>query len=687
VTAYTAETGLSDNRFIPITGDGAGGLWLGIPDFVDGSLYHFQDGKFTPYHIKVVARSLYRDPSGTLWIGTDKGLYRLQDGRLITDHPLNAELPDTIVQAIYEDREGNLWVGTGTDEKLDGALYRLRDGVTRKYQMSEGLVFNDVRYITEDRQGALWVGTTRGMSRFKDGRFTNYTIEQGLSNNFVREIHEDVDGTLWIGTYGGGLNRFKDGRFVSITTKNGLFDNIVSRILEDDHDNFWMSGNRGIFRASRRELNDFAEGRLPAVTSISYGVADGMKTNETNGGAQPAGWKTPDGKLWFPTIRGVVAIDPDNLNRLPPPVYIEQVFIGQQPVDAEQRIEVRPGQGDLEIHYTGLSFVAPEKVRFKYKLDGYDRDWVDARDRRVAYYTNISPGNYTFRVMAANNDGVWSTEDATIRITVIPPFWRTWWFVSLAVLSLIAVIAFAYRRRILKLKRANAAQQAFSRQLIRSQETERKRIAAELHDSLGQQLLVIKNRALLALHMSESHEESAGELNEISDATSLALDEVREIAYNLRPFQIDQLGLSKALESMLKKVSLASGIEFSAMIDQIDDLYSKEAEINIYRIVQESANNIVRHSEATSAEVEIKRDARGVTIRIHDDGKGYEHDPQASHQRGAGLGIAGISERARILGGKHQVRSAPGQGTTIIIKLGLQSNDAGGDGGHDVGDE
>jgi signal transduction histidine kinase/ligand-binding sensor domain-containing protein len=676
VTAYTAETGLSDQGFIPITGDGAGGLWLGNTDFIN-SLYHFQDGKFTSYNINAVARSLYRDHAGTLWIGTNKGLFRLQDGQLITEHPLNPELRETLVEAIYEDREGNLWVGTGRDEEQDGALYRLKDGVTKKYQMSEGLVANDVRFITEDQKGALWVGTTRGMSRFKDERFTNYTTEQGLSNNFVREIHEDANGTLWIGTYGGGLNRFKDGHFIAITTKNGLFDNIVSRILEDDHGNFWMSGNRGIYRASRKELNEFADGRLPSVTSISYGVEDGMKINETNGGAQPAGWKTPDGRLWFPTIRGVVTIDPDNLNPLPPPVYIEQVLIGQTPVDARQPIEVRPGQGDLEIHYTGLSFTAPEKMRFKYKLEGYDGDWVDAHERRVAYYTNISPGRYTFRVMASNNDGVWNTQDATIRIVVIPPFWRTWWFVSLVLLSIIATGVFAYRRRIVKLKRANAAQQAFSRRLIESQETERKRIAAELHDSLGQQLLVIKNRALLALHTSASHEEAVGELNEISDATSQALDEVREIAYNLRPFQIDQLGLTKALESMLKKVSQTSGIDFSIMIDLIDDLYSKEAEMNIYRIVQESANNIVRHSEATKAEVEIKRDRRGVTIRIHDNGKGFASDSTTSPPRGAGLGIAGISERARILGGKHEVHSAPGEGTTIIIKLGLQNNDGG----------
>ena len=670
VTAYTAETGLSDQGFIPITGDGAGGLWLGSPDFIDVSLYHFQDGKFTPYHIKALTRSLYRDQAGTLWIGTNKGLYRLYNGQLITEHPLNPELRDTVVEAIYEDRAGNLWVGTGRDEAQDGALYRLKDGVTGKYQMSDGLVANDVRFITEDRQGALWVGTTRGMSRLKDGQFTNYTIEQGLSNNFVREIHEDADGTLWVGTYGGGLNRFKDGRFTAITSKHGLFDNIVSRILEDDHGNFWMSGNRGIYRASRKELNDFADGRLSTVTSISYGVADGMKINETNGGAQPAGWKTPDGTLWFPTIKGVVAIDPDNLNRLPPPVYIEQVLIGQTPVDVQQPIEVRSGQGDLEIHYTGLSFVAPEKVRFKYKLEGYDRDWVDARERRVAYYTNISPGTYTFRVMAANNDGVWSTQDATIQVVVIPPFWRTWWFISFCVFAIAAVAFLLYRRRVRQFERARVAREAFSRQLIESQENERKRIAAELHDSLGQELLIIKNRAALGLKLLGDADRTKEQIEQIAGTASQAITEVRQIAYNLRPYHLDEIGLTKSLEELVERVVGSCPVSFAASIDYIDDLYGPDAAIGLYRIVQEGINNVVKHSGASEAKLLISRSAREVEVLIVDDGTGFI--PAGDAVRRPGLGLTGLTERARILGGTLSIESTPGRGTVLKLRIPIQ---------------
>jgi hypothetical protein len=298
-----------------------------------------------------------------------------------------------------------------------GGLYRFQDGHFIRYGASEGCALTDVRNITEDRSGALWLGGVTGMSRFRDGKFTNYTTAQGLSHNYVRDIYEDADGTFWIGTYGGGLNRFKDGHFTHITTRQGLYDNIVSRILEDDHGNLWMSCNRGIYRASRRDLNAVADGRAASVACITYTVADGMKSNETNGGFQSAGCKAPDGRFWFPTVKGVVAIDPNKLNLLPPPVAIEQVLIGQTSMDSTRQVEVRPGAGDLEIHYAGLSLTAPEKMRFKYKLDGYDQNWVDAGTRRIAYYTNTAPGRYTFRVMASNNDGVWSTQDATLRLS------------------------------------------------------------------------------------------------------------------------------------------------------------------------------------------------------------------------------------------------------------------------------
>ncbi len=664
VTAYAAAEGLSDLGFIPITEDEAGSVWLG-----GYGLFRFRAGIFAPFAFRTSVRSLYRDKNGTLWIGTDgKGLYRLQGERLLTDHPLNQALSGAAIDAITEDAEGNLWVGAGGDEGQEGGLYRLGGGVTTRYRTSEGLVSNDVRFIMQDRRGALWIGTTGGLSRFHAGTFTNYTTEQGLSNNYVRDVYEDADGTLWIGTYGGGLNRLRDGKLTRITTREGLFDNVVSRILEDNHGNLWMSCNRGIYRASRKELNDLADGRASSVSCIHYGVADGMSTNEANGGGQPAGWKSVDGSLWFPTIKGVVRIDPARLNPLPPPVHIEQVLVGKTPADARREVEVRPGQGDVEIHYTALSLVAPEKVRFKYKLEGKDDDWVDAGQRRVAFYTDAPPGDYVFRVMASNNDGVWSTHDASLRIRIVPPFWRTWWFVSCAVVACIAAAAFLYRRRIARVERAHRAQEEFSKRLIASQEGERKRIAAELHDSLGQNLLIIKNRALLGLRLLDNPERAREQIEQIAGTASQSINEVRQIAYNLRPYHLDEIGLTQALEELVDRVSGACPIKFRAHIDYVDDLFPADSAINLYRIVQEGVNNVVKHSEARRASVSVKRGDSELEVTIEDDGKGFT--PQGDGARdGArrGLGLSGLSERARMLGGRLVVHSLPRKGTTLRL--------------------
>lgn len=669
VTAYTAEDGLTDDVFQVIAGDGADGLWLGGPH-----LFHFRAGSFTNYTGRADSPgaagywSVMRDRQGSVWAGSYAALHYFKDGRWATyqAQQIHGVLRGRPVAAVYEDRAGEIWVGTGSDSEL-GGLYRFKDGVFTSYGAAEGLTLTDVRFITEDSQGALWLGGVSGMSRFKDGVFTNYTTEQGLSNNYVRDIYEDADGTLWVGTYGGGLNRLKDGRFTHITTREGLFDNIVSRILEDDNGNFWMSCNRGIYRASRKELNDLAEGRVKAINCVSYGVADGMKSNETNGGGQPAGWKDSEGKLWFPTVKGVVRIDPDNFNRLPPPVRIEQVLVDKTTANSHQSIRIQPSQSDLEIHYTGLSLTAPEKVRFRYKLEGYDRDWVDARERRVAYYTNISPGTYAFSVMAANNDGVWSTQDATLRVVVVPPFWRTWWFTSFSVLGVAAVAFLLYRRRVGQLERAHAAQEAFSRRLIESQENERKRIAAELHDSLGQELLIIKNRAALGLKLLEDNDRTREQIEQIAGTASQAIAGVRQIAYNLRPYHLDEIGLTQSLEELVERISGSCPVRFAARIDYIDDICPKDSAINLYRIVQEGINNVVKHSGATEAKLLISRSTREVEVLIEDDGQGF--NPAGDAARRPGFGLTGLTERARILGGALSIDSAPGRGTVLKLRI------------------
>ena len=417
---YLGRDGLPAPSVLPVIADGQGGLWLGSG--CDG-LTHFQAGRFTTYPLLGgCVNALLRSRDGVLWIGHNQRITQLQEGVFTT-----VVAPDSLyhmgnVRALFQDREGTLWAGTGT------GLFRFQEGQWEGFSATEGLVDNDVHFITQDQAGALWVGTRAGLSRFQADTFTNYTAENGLAPGMVRAIHEDTDGTLWIGTYGGGLSRLKDGVFTRYTMDDGLFDNVISRILEDDRGNLWMLGNLGLFYINRQVLNDFAEGLRSAIASVSLGPDEGMA--EGNGGSQPAGWQTEDGKMWFPTINGIVVVDAKNfmINEVPPPVMVERaIFVGHE-FDLRQPIEASAGLRDVEIHYTGLSLSAPEKVRFRYKLEGHDAMWQDVGRRRAAYYTSLSPGSYQFRVQAANNDGVWNEVGATLTFSLAPHFYETVWF-------------------------------------------------------------------------------------------------------------------------------------------------------------------------------------------------------------------------------------------------------------------
>ncbi|MEJ7848824.1 MAG: triple tyrosine motif-containing protein [Pyrinomonadaceae bacterium] len=493
-----------------------------------------------------------------------------------------------------------------------------------------------------------------------------------MPSRTVRSLYEDKDGTLWIGSYDGGLARFKDGKFTRYNTKTGLPNDGAFQILEDDSRNFWISSNRGIYRVSRDELNEFADGRRGRVTAIAYGKSDGMLNAEANGGRSPAGIRARDGRLWFPTQDGVAVFDPREIkaNSQPPPVVIESVKIDNNDSEFDEeksKIQIEPSQQNFEIGYTALSFINSENLQFKYKLEGLDDDWIDAGTRRLAYFSHVPPGSYTFRVIAANSDGVWNEEGATLRIVILPPFYRTWWLLMLAVFIISAAAFLLFRRRDAQIKLKHTQELAFSRRLIDSQEQERKRFAAEMHDGLGQSLVIIKNRAGLSLRQSDQKEAMLDHLENISATASHAIQEAKEIAFNLRPHLLDRLGLTKTIESMLGKVFSASGIEFEAEIDEIDDVLEKDSEILLYRIVQECANNIVKHSNAEKAVLRIERDESTLTVKISDNGRGFDASATDSDLSKRSFGLVGISERTRLLGGKLSIESNPGNGTNVTI--------------------
>ncbi len=677
VEVYSKKDGLESDNVYPILEDRQGAIWFGGWPF---SLMKFQNGRFSTAvgssefpHYSALCES--RD--GTIWVANDENVFYLQNETpVIFTPPIESGVVLKGVNVILQSLDGAMWFGSGN------GLVRYLAGKFTTFTRGDGLPDTFVVALIQARDGRLWVGTRGGIACLENGRFRAFTEKDGLGSNYTRCLYEDTDGILWIGSYDGGLTRYQDGRLTRFTMFNGLHSNGVFCILEDSRGWFWMNSNQGIYRVRKQELNEFAEGKTKFLTSIAYGKKDGLINIEGNGGRQPAGFRGRDGKLWFPMAQGVAMIDPERviINPLPPPVLIEEISIDRTPIpndtfqaaikSLQTPVRIDPYQNNLEIQYTGLSFIDSTQVKFKYKLEGWDPDWIEAGMRRTAYYSYLPAGEYTFQVKAANRDGVWALSVASVRVKVLPFFYQTWWFYSLVFLMISSVAFLVFRLRINQIEEKHREQEAFSRKLIDSQELERKRIAAELHDSLGQSLVIIKNRARLGLKPDDDLENKENQLDGISMAATQAIEELREISFNLRPYLLDKIGLTRTLKSMLGKVFPPGETRVLVEIDELDDVFSKDSEILFYRIIQESVNNIVKHAQATQAHISIKRVKQSVVVTIEDNGKGFDlTDARLTTQQS--FGLIGIAERARLLGGNHSIISEIGRGTTVTITIDL----------------
>ncbi len=674
IEPFSAAKGLAAVNVYPILEDRSGTFWLGS----FGALSKYADGKVVNYTkqnglLYDFVQSLFEDRDGTMWVGSIGGVQRFENGKLVDfTEKLGLDIGVPNFWDIHQTSDGAMWFAT------ENGLFRYQNGATTLFTDKDGLPSNDVKIIYETRDGSLWFGTAGGVAHLKDGQFVSFTEKDGLAGNFTRSIYEDDEGLLWFGSYDSGLSLYRDGKFTEIAAKNGLFSNGVFAILPDSRGNFWMSSNQGIYRVSRQHLVDFADRKLPAVVSIAYNKSDGMLSTECNGGRQPAGIRASDGRLWFATQDGAAIVDPEavQFNPLPPPVVIESVAVENKPFnDLKSTIVIETGQNSLQINYTGLSFIKPEQMRFRHMLEGLDEDWTDAANRRDVYYPYLPPGDYVFRVMAANSDNVWSEQAAQISIQVLPPFYRRWWFVALCVFAVGGIAFLIYKKRVDQLENARLAQEEFSRRLIDAHEAERRRIAAELHDSIGQSLAIIKNQAVFSSQTANDLESAKEQFERISNQSAQAISEVREISYNLRPYLLDRLGLTKAVKSMLNKISEVGAMDVSSEIDDVDGIFPAETEMSIYRILQESLNNILKHSEASEAKVSMVKNDRIVTIRIEDNGRGFDsrqarsdiHSTRAGEK--LGFGLLGMAERIKMLGGTQTIESETGKGTTIKINL------------------
>ncbi len=457
--SFTGKDGLSDGVAWSIYRDRHNTLWIGMRN----GLFQYKDGKFSQFmtgdeSFTYGIMSLGGDNKGNIWVGTESiGLKQLKvkDGVVykVLTYTRKEGLGSDTVRCIYVDREGVLWVGT-----YDGGFSYFAGGKFNTYTTADGLSNNFVKSIYKDGYGCVWIGTEKGLNRFKNETFDIYTTENGLPGNNIAVIYEDtdVDGVLWIGTVENGLVRFKDGTFTRFTQEEGLYNGGVFQILEDNSGNFWLGHKRGIVCISKNELNDLAEGKLHRITYKSYNESDGMRINQCSGRlTQPAGGKTADGKLWFATAEGVVKLDPKRIifNEVPPIVRIEQLIVDNRPIDLfqNQQAVFSPGVKDFEFYYTALSFYAPEKIKFKYMLEGYDNEWREVGSRRTAYYTNIPYGDYRFRVIACNNSNIWNSEGASFDFRLKPYFSQTSWFYALCAFCVVFLAFGIYRLRLKQL--------------------------------------------------------------------------------------------------------------------------------------------------------------------------------------------------------------------------------------------
>jgi ligand-binding sensor domain-containing protein/signal transduction histidine kinase len=657
-TTYTTKDGLPNDLVKVIYQDPQGGIWIGSNG---GGLTLLKDGKFSTWTTRDglssdVVLSLAGDTDGTLWIGTPDGLNRFKDGKFQT-FTFADGLSNDLVRSVLVDRNGVLWVGT-----RDG-LNSFRNNEFTIYTTHDGLANNFIGAIYEDSKGNLWVGTLGGLSKIKDAKFQTFTTKDGLSSNTVISLYEDASGDLWIGTNGGGLNRLRGDKFVSFTNRNALAADVIYRILEDKQQNLWCSSNKGIFRVSKSELDSVAKGSTTNLDPVFYGPADGTLTRECSGGGHPAGWQTSDGRMWFATIKGLAVIDPEHipLNTAPPPIAVEQLFVDNQSIPLTQKVTLPPGLARLDFYYTALSFIAPENVRFKYKLEGFDKNWVDGGARRVASYTNLRPGNYKFRVIASNNDGVWNESGAALDLYLQPRFYQTYWFYLICAVLLAVTAWQLYRLRVKRM----ALQ-------FRAVNEERNRIAREIHDNLAQDILGISVQLELVARLMPSAAETAkAHVDRARILVRNSMTEARRYVWDLRSQELQKKDLPTALRDTAKRLTAESNIETVVEVAGPLRPLPVSVETNLLRIGQEAINNAVKHARPDRIEVALNFDTRNVRLSVRDDGRGFDPSQQIAEGH---FGLIGMRERAAQIGGVMSVDSAVEGGTQIAVDVPLSED-------------
>ncbi|MDB6024946.1 MAG: putative two-component system sensor kinase [Verrucomicrobiales bacterium] len=691
-TTLSTQNGLAHNNVTSVFEDREGAIWIGT---WGGGLHRWHDDKMTVFSTantpglrNDLVLAIYGARDGSLWFGEDYlgGIYHWKNGKP-ERFGREQNVMRSAVRALLEDNNGRMLFGHASS-----GLGVLENGRASYLDTRQGLAGQDVRCLLRAQDGTIWVGTDGGLSSWRDNKFRTYRKTNGLCDNTILSLYEDKDQELWIGT-AKGLSRKKHNLdqgssqpdFVSYSGQNGFVDESIVEIIEDDG-NLWLASAGGVLRAKKKDFDGFDAGTSKKISYTLFGKADGMFSQVCVGVAKPSAIQTRDGRLLFATTKGLAMTDPKlriGKNEKAPPVVIREILADKRPVEGNglqvgpritsspqpQPLNIKPGRGELEFHYAALSYCSPEKNRFKYKLEGFDSDWTDAETRHAAFYNSVPPGNYTFHVIACNNDGLWNEKGMSIVFILQPHFWQTLTFKMFLFAAGIVVVA-AWARSITRRRMLLRVQRLEQQNAI---EKERARIAEDMHDDLGAGLtgvLLLTEK----VQNSSTKEEAANNGREIAES-------VRDLAQNLdalvwaeNPRHDNSARLiSYVTEYAVKFLGKAS---IRCRLDLPDELpefpASSEMRHNVYLVVKEALNNIAKYAQATEVWIRLKVDGTRLSLAIEDNGKGFSNDQTSVF----GNGLTNMRKRIEEVGGRFCIASEPGKGTRIEIQISVKSANA-----------
>ena len=682
VPTISVKQGLSAAAVWSVLSAKDGTVWLGTP----GGLNRWNNGQMTTYGKSEDRRltdqpkfsaalqrtenwppsgvgSLYQDNNGRIWLFASRGVAYIEQGRVT---PVTS-LRGGPVPSVAEDKEGNLWISN----QDHGLFHFIGGNVVERIPWSKlGRTDWANALSIDEAHGGVWLGFFQGgLTYLKDGQIrASYKVSDGLGQGSVNDIRVDQDGALWVAT-DGGLSRIRSDRVTTLNSRSGLPCDKVNWVMQDGAHSLWLYMPCGLVRIDQHQLDAWGAHPERRVQVRVFDYLDGVRSRALRGGYSPQVAKTADGKIWFLPGDGVSVIDPRQLprNEFPPPVHIEQMTADRNTYDASPDLRLPPLVRDLEIDYTALSLVAPERNLFRYKLEGHDRDWVSVGNRRQAFYNDLPPGNYRFRVIASNNSGVWNEQGATLDFSIAPAYWQTNWFRAACVVATLLLLWALYQLRLRQIARGFNAR-------LEERVNERTRIARDLHDTLLQsfQGLLLRFQTayeLLPMRPSEAKEILAGAIDQTADA----ITEGRDAVQGLRTSTVETNDLANAISRLGEELSASAGgdppvglqMEVEGATRNLQPIVRDE----VYRIASEALRNAFQHAEARRIEVELRYDERQMRLRIRDDGKGIDPVFLTAKGREGHFGLRGMRERAKLMGGKLTVWSAPDSGTEIELGI------------------